>query len=80
MLSKTEAAYKILKDYKKPLHVKDIIEIAIKKGLIITKGKTPEATLRVDMSLENKRRKKQKKEIRFYPLGEGVWGLTKWKK
>jgi len=79
MLSKTEAAYKILKACKNPLHVKDIIKIALKKNMINTKGKTPHATLRADMYLENKRRKKRGKQCRFYQIGLGVWGLTEWK-
>ncbi|MBP7846458.1 MAG: winged helix-turn-helix domain-containing protein, partial [Candidatus Pacebacteria bacterium] len=55
MYSKTEAAYKILKESKKPLHVADIIKIALDKKLIKTKGKTPESTLAVDLLLENRR-------------------------
>jgi len=38
-----EAAYKILKKKRKPLHSKEILKIALKKGFIKTKGKTPEA-------------------------------------
>lgn len=65
MISKVEAAFIILKEYKKPLSYDEIIKLSIEKGLISTKGKTPAATLRVDVYNENKRRKSRGKEIRF---------------
>ncbi|MBU3918838.1 winged helix-turn-helix domain-containing protein [Patescibacteria group bacterium] len=79
-LSKTEAAYKILKEKKSPLDVKEIIKIALERNLITTKGKTPHSTLRVDIYLENKRRKKQKKGLRFCQERSAIWGLCEWKK
>lgn len=60
MLSKVEAAYKILKAAKKPLNTHEIIEKALKRGLVSTAGKTPADTLRVDIYQENKRREKRK--------------------
>jgi len=80
MLSKTEAAYKILKVKRKPLHLNEIIDIAIRKNMIRTKGKTPAATLGADLYLENKRRKKQGRELRFRQVGPSVWALTTWTK
>lgn len=47
MTSFREAAIKILKDVKKPVHYKEITRIALEKNLIKTSGKTPEATMRV---------------------------------
>jgi DNA-directed RNA polymerase delta subunit len=79
MLSKTEAAYKILKEAKKPLHVAEIIKIALAKKLIKTKGKTPESTLAVDLLLENRRKTEQGIKLRFVKVGSGTWGLTEWK-
>ena len=79
MFSKTEATYKILKAVKKPLHVKKIIEIAILKKMITTKGKTPESTLAVDLLLENRRKAKQGIKPRFIKVGSGTWGLVEWK-
>ena len=78
MYSKTEAAYKILKGIRKPLHVADIIRIALDKKLIKTKGKTPDATLAVDFLLENRRRTLQGAKLRFVKVGPGIWGLTEW--
>jgi DNA-directed RNA polymerase delta subunit len=79
MFSKTEAAYKILKEAKKPLHVAEIVKIAIAKKMIRTKGKTPESTLAVDLLLENRRKDKQGIKTRFVKIGSGTWGLTEWK-
>lgn len=77
--SKTEAAYLILKSSRKPLHVDEIIEIALDKKMIKTKGKTPESTLAVDLLLETRRRAKQGVKQRFVKVGTGTWGLTEWK-
>lgn len=79
MFSKTEAAYKILKEAKKPLHVEDIVKVALAKRFIKTKGKTPESTLAVDMLLENRRRAKQGIKARFVKVAPATWGLTEWK-
>lgn len=79
MFSKTEAAYKILKDAKKPLHVAEIVKIALAKKMIKTKGKTPESTLAVDLLLENRRKTEQGIKLRFVKVGSGTWGLTEWK-
>lgn len=75
-MSKTEAAYIILKNAKKPLHVKEIIKIALAKGMIETKGLTPESTLNADLYLENKRRLKQGKKPRFVKVARGMWALA----
>ena len=78
MYTKTEAAFKILKDYGKPLHLKEIIRIALSNNMIETKGKTPASTLGADFHNENKRRVKRGESIRWCRLGEGMWGLVEW--
>lgn len=78
MFSKVEAAYEILKKHKKPMLPKEIIEVAIAKGMIKTAGLTPEATLRVDIYLENKRRTTAQKKLRFTKLDRGLIGLAEW--
>jgi len=40
-----EAAVTILRRAKKPLTTREITEIALRRGLITTRGKTPEATM-----------------------------------
>jgi len=78
MYTKVEAAYLILKKYKKPLHVREIIRIALSGKMIETKGKTPWSTMGADFYNENKRRTRQGRDLRFVSIGEGVWGLTEW--
>lgn len=78
--SKVEAAFKILKEKRRPMTAKEIVDIAIRRGLIKTKGKTPDSTLRVDILLENRRRHKQNRERRFIAEGKSTFSLTKWQK
>ncbi|MFC1865795.1 winged helix-turn-helix domain-containing protein [Chloroflexota bacterium] len=75
---KVEAAYIILKEYGRPLHLKEIIRIALKKKMIKTKGKTPESTLNSNFYKENKRRAERGEDLRFYRVGKAMWGLTEW--
>jgi len=77
--SKTAAAYLILKAARRPMHVDKIIEVALNKKMIKTKGKTPESTLSVDLLLENRRRENRGVPVRFVRVGAGVWGLAEWK-
>ena len=79
MDSKIEATYKILKEYQKPLHTKKIIEIALSKQMIETKGKRPTATLYTNIIHENRRREKSGRKPRFYRVGPSVWALSEWK-
>ena len=59
MNSFKDAALKILKEADKPLHVKEITEIALKNNLIKTNGKTPDATMNaclyVDINLKKEK-------------------------
>ena len=78
MYTKTQAAFIILKEHGKPLHVKEIIRIALSKKMIDTKGKTPIATLLADFHNENKRRAKRNDILRFVRISPGIWGLAEW--
>ena len=78
MYTKIEAALMILKEHGKPLDVKEIIRIALKRKMIETKGKTPWLTLTGDLHNENKRRTKRGRDLRFIHLNRGVWGLVEW--
>ena len=64
-LSKTNAAYEILNTFGKAMTYEELITYAINNEMIITTGKTPAATLRVDIYNEINRRKKSKKRQRF---------------
>ncbi len=50
------SAIQVLKQAKKPLHYKEITEIALEKGLLETDGKTPEASMnaQIIMDIKNK--------------------------
>ena len=72
-LSKTAAAYLILSKAGKPMHLKDIVQVALDKGLIKTKGKTPESTLSTDILLENRRRANRGAKRRFKKVGPAIW-------
>ncbi|NIN92963.1 hypothetical protein GTO36_08305 [bacterium] len=60
-LSFTDAAEKVLRGFgnRKPMHYKNIIDIAVKKGWILTKGLTSETT-------------SQEKKIFIRQLVEGI--------
>lgn len=77
-MSKTEAAYLILKSAKKPMHIKEIIRVALAKKMIETEGLTPASTLSADLYSENKRRKRQGKNPRFVKVDSGTWTLAEY--
>ncbi len=41
----TEAALRVLRDEQRPLTTREITEIALKRGLVTSSGKTPTATM-----------------------------------
>ena len=73
----TDAAYRILKDNKEPMHYKKITEQALKRDYIETEGKTPEATMTARISHEIK---KKGEKSRFVRAGRGIYGLKDKKK
>jgi len=79
-LSFTDAAEKVLREFanRKPMHYKNIIDIAVKKGWILTKGSTPETTLTAVIGSENRRRLRRGEEPRFIVYGRGLYGLSEW--
>lgn len=78
MLSKTNAAFEILRESKKPMTPREIIKMALGRGMIKTRGKTPDATLAVDLLLETRRRASRGAPQRFVRVGPALWGLTEW--
>ncbi len=65
-------ALKILKEQGKPLHYREITDIAVKKGLIQTEGKTPWATLNAQLSMDIINKGASSRFIRTDP---GFYGL-----
>jgi len=80
LMSKTAAAYLILSENRKPMMIRDVCELAISRGLIKTKGKTPASTMAADLYLENIRYEQRNEKPRFVRVGHGEWGLTEWKR
>lgn len=64
-MSFSNAAYEILKSEKKPLSPKEVFELAIKKGLITSEGKTPKASMAARLWSDK----------RFVSAGSGKWTL-----
>lgn len=67
MNSFKDIAYQILKETKKPLHSKEIVEIALKKGLLKTSGKTPEATMNATLIIDINKYGKNSRFIKTSP-------------
>lgn len=73
MASFKEIAYQILKEAGKPLHSKEITEIALKRGLLKTEGKTPEFTMNAQLLVDTN----SKGELsRFKKAGPSIFGLN----
>ena len=64
-MSFSNAAYEVLKTERKPLSPKQVIELAIKKGLIVTEGKTPRSSMAARLWAGE----------RFVSAGGGKWEL-----
>lgn len=80
VLSFTDAAERVLRERGEPVHYKEIVKEAISRGLISTKGLTPEATLIAVIVSENRRLRARGEEPRFVSYGQGMYGLAKWEK
>lgn len=74
MNSYKDIAYIILKEAKKSLHSREITEIATKKGLLNTNGKTPEATMNAQLVVDIN---SKKEKSRFVKTDPSVFGLNK---
>ena len=73
MNSFKDIAYQILKEIGKPLHSKEITKIALKKGWLITAGKTPEATMNAQLVVDIN---SKKDKSRFIKTGPSIFGLN----
>lgn len=63
---------------RQPMSLADIVGIAIQRGYIKTRGKTPTATLSAQIGTENRRRKERGELPRFTKPRRGHYGLTIW--
>ncbi|MCD6093280.1 MAG: winged helix-turn-helix domain-containing protein [Candidatus Omnitrophica bacterium] len=69
------AAYQVLKLENKPLSIQKITEIAKKRNLLTSTGKTPEATMGAQLYMDIK--KLDDKSL-FIQLGKNKFGLREW--
>ncbi len=74
----TDAAERVLEQFKKPMHYRDITDKALELGLIKTQGRTPEATLHARIGTEIERMTKQGKIPRFKRSRKGLVWLSRW--
>ena len=76
----SDCAHKVLEAFgdKQPMHDREITEKALEEGWLVTGGKTPEATMYVQMISEIKRQQKRGEHPRFDQHGGGLFGLGKW--
>src|SRR3954463_5025735 len=70
----TEAAAEVLRLAGKPLHFKDITNLAIEKNLLSHVGKTPDVTMGARLSLQIKK-EPDGEIVRVKP---GIFGLKEW--
>ena len=66
-------AIEILKEAKKPLHSKEITDIALKRGWLKTAGKTPEATMNAQILVDINTKKEKS---RFIKTGPSTYALN----
>ena len=71
----TEAAAEVLRMAGKPLHYKEITELAIEKNLLSHVGKSPEVTMGARLAALLKKEDKQNPIVRVKP---GVFALAEW--
>jgi restriction system protein len=60
------------------MHYRAITEQSLAEGLIASAGRTPDATLRAQIGVENRRREARGDRPRFLELGRGLIGLSEW--
>lgn len=78
----TDCAERVLQDQQKhrPLHYRELTDIALSKGWLETTGKTPAATMYAQIIQEIQRLRKRGEMPRFVQCGKGYVALTVWDK
>lgn len=73
MNSFKNVAYQILSEAKKPLHINEITTIALKRGLLKTSGKTPQATMNAQLVMDIV---ENKDKSRFVKTGPSIFAAN----
>ena len=76
-LSFTNAAEAILRKKRTPMHVRDIVDEGLKRGLIQTSGKTPHITMNTSLYQENKKKMKKGEKPRFKRCDSNRWTINR---
>ena len=63
---------------KKPMHYREIVDQAISRGLLVTSGKTPDASMNAQLTTQIKRAKRSGESCRFFRHSRGCYGLVEW--
>jgi len=74
----TDAAYQLLKESREPRHYRWLTEEALKRGFIVTEGKTPPDTMYASIFMEIKNDIPGKQSSRFVKTGRGMFALAEW--
>ncbi len=76
----TECAVKVLEKHgnRQPMHYRDITKRAIGEGWLVSKGKTPEASLYAQVITEIQKCQKKGEAPRFVQCGKGFVALARW--
>lgn len=74
-LSFIDATFAILNATQKPLHYREIAQLALEQGFVQTDGKTPEATINAVLAVDIKQKGSQS---RFVRTKQGVFALRDW--
>ncbi len=79
-LSFLDAAEKVLDQFaeQKAMHYRDITQLAIEQGWLISNGKTPEQTMNAQLVTHINRFKDNGETGRFMRFSPGLYGLTTW--
>ncbi len=76
MSSFKDSAYQILKEVNAPLHSNDITDIALQRGLLVTAGKTPRATMNAQLIVDINKNREQSRFIKTAPSTFFISGVN----
>ena len=76
----TDSAERVIEGFgnMQPMHYRAVTSKAIEMGYLVSKGKTPEASMYAQILTEIKRHNRRGEQPRFVQHGKGFVGLSKW--
>ncbi len=76
----TDSAQMVLEQFadRQPMHYRAITDKAVQMGWLVSKGKTPEASMYAQILTSIKRSRRRSEQPRFTQHGKGLVGLSKW--